>query len=971
MKKRVFFVFLLFLSVLAGFFLKIYGFTLMMTIEPSAVIYTEGYFRGWIDKNSPLFNENIVLSDLKDRWDNFLKMKVPVIISSYALFSQENNFILKDNLEKFVRNGGSVIVFGQQYGRHVEKIIPVPRGEKLKVYGWRESDSGYMGVYIDRKALNHPLLSFAKRRVLYITHDGYFGKYPKGTKVILRRLGDGKPVFVYYRYGKGYVFLSSIGPSEGYRLMRLTEDSVKFTKNLLIFARAPRYRIKMYKKRENLKVSLLIKAKELSDKFLKKRISGNTLKPGSLRFIVYSPSGKIVKKLNLDFSDLRISKNGFFKLNFVLENPKEQGIYSVSSRVGFNKLKLSLNEKKLISGSFAIYDRKSRKSKMDYLSGLSSDGLKAEVKFDRDFYRVGEEAVITLNLRKAKPVKKSYFIFANNGENEVFKRIVVGKTQRVKIRLKNGKKEKYFFGIYGKNGKKIMYIKKSVKIEKQNVLVFLDREEYSPGDTMTINFKADRRGKFIVKVFSSLKKIEGKNGKIKIKVPLYISNYSDKVEWHFISFDEEKTVSGVISFKIKHLRFIVKEFKLDKSKYLPEDTIKIYFRGLSSGNAKLIRKTWIIKPSGDPYYEKKECECCSYAEKKIINIKKGMNEVRYGVKFKTDEGGIHRVRVDFYDLKDNVLVNRVEKTFMVETPYILSLGTDKDKYEKEGENVKLYIDYSGTGKAELFVYLNEGIKDKESLIKKIVNLKGKGTLKILIDSSKIKWGYNNVRVKLKQGGIVSEKGLNFTYEPPVCDFSVDVQRKDPDVNPFERVYGITIENAGDGVCERSSAEIRVIKGRKNPNEKMKVLLSYEKEVKRLEPGESEELIFPLKLYGFKGNNLIKIRVNGGEKIREKNYYNNRETFFADLPEVYLHVDVKRDINVIMINNNGEKIKGELSVIVYGPDDKILMKLKEKVKIKDREKIEIKFKVKKNISGAYYVKSVFRYGNKKVEDERFL
>jgi len=184
MKRILSLVLLFFLIGLFGF---VSGNTFILTLEPTAVVYTKGNFSGWIGKGSPLNREDFILSDLRDSKRSLSNIKVPIIIPSYALVTQENDLIFKARLEEFVKRGGNIIVFDQQYGRHVEKIVPIPKGQRLKVYGWRESDSGYMGVYIDKKSINHPVFSFSERIILNIPHDGYFEKYPGGTKVLLRR----------------------------------------------------------------------------------------------------------------------------------------------------------------------------------------------------------------------------------------------------------------------------------------------------------------------------------------------------------------------------------------------------------------------------------------------------------------------------------------------------------------------------------------------------------------------------------------------------------------------------------------------------------------------------------------------------------------------------------------------------------------------------------------------------------------
>ncbi len=96
----------------------------------------------------------------------------PVLVIPYGSLSfQQNNTSLKETLKQYVSNGGTIVVFAQQYGKQVENIIPVPEGEKLKVYGWREDQSCYNGsVY---GSIKHPVLSSMGNDRASAAVDGY------------------------------------------------------------------------------------------------------------------------------------------------------------------------------------------------------------------------------------------------------------------------------------------------------------------------------------------------------------------------------------------------------------------------------------------------------------------------------------------------------------------------------------------------------------------------------------------------------------------------------------------------------------------------------------------------------------------------------------------------------------------------------------------------------------------------------
>mgnify|MGYP001075226086 CR=1 FL=1 len=104
-------------------------------LAPEAVIFTDGY---WQDALK-------LYGGLKFDGDNaaeqLLEATPFLVIPSGGLFSKEQDSTFKAILEKYVSLGGTIIVFAQQYGSHIENVVPIPEGESLKVYGWRESQS--------------------------------------------------------------------------------------------------------------------------------------------------------------------------------------------------------------------------------------------------------------------------------------------------------------------------------------------------------------------------------------------------------------------------------------------------------------------------------------------------------------------------------------------------------------------------------------------------------------------------------------------------------------------------------------------------------------------------------------------------------------------------------------------------------------------------------------------------------------
>lgn len=101
-------------------------------LAPEAVIFTDGYWQDALKLYGGLkFNGDNAAEQL-------FKSTPFLIIPSGGLFSKENDTTLKLALEQYVARGGTIVVFCQQYGSHIENVVPIPEGESLKVYGWRQ-----------------------------------------------------------------------------------------------------------------------------------------------------------------------------------------------------------------------------------------------------------------------------------------------------------------------------------------------------------------------------------------------------------------------------------------------------------------------------------------------------------------------------------------------------------------------------------------------------------------------------------------------------------------------------------------------------------------------------------------------------------------------------------------------------------------------------------------------------------------
>ncbi|MEW6110251.1 MAG: hypothetical protein AB1632_13960, partial [Nitrospirota bacterium] len=135
-----------------------------------------------------------------------------MVIPSGGLFGLENSTMLKAQLDEYVKQGGTLVVFAQQHGYEFN-ILPVPQEtdglyKQVMGYGWTEDQSCFANaVYIDTQ---HQMLSSISKNTPTLSVDGYFTNYPANTTVLLRRTANGQPAMIMYDHGLGKVIVSSM-----------------------------------------------------------------------------------------------------------------------------------------------------------------------------------------------------------------------------------------------------------------------------------------------------------------------------------------------------------------------------------------------------------------------------------------------------------------------------------------------------------------------------------------------------------------------------------------------------------------------------------------------------------------------------------------------------------------------------------------------------------------------------------------
>ncbi len=309
-------------------------------LAPEALIFTSGNWQAALKLFGGLeFDENNTAEKL-------LKVTPFVIIPTGGLMSMQNNSTFKHVLEQYVNLGGAVIVFAQQYDTHIDNVVPVPEGESLKTYGWRQDSSCLRNsVYFESA---HPALSSSTNELTDAGVDGYFSVYPSNSTILLKRKVNLEPTLLYYPYGNGTVILTAMFTDWGYAHAQATTAELRIIRDLITFAKNPKLPIPMFDLAQNPTPSINLNVE----------IKNNTETPASkTKLMVYTPDRKTVIYETESGVSLNAGESATISVNFTLPalQTKDYGICHVDYELYNTENELIQLPTKGDSGRFSIY----------------------------------------------------------------------------------------------------------------------------------------------------------------------------------------------------------------------------------------------------------------------------------------------------------------------------------------------------------------------------------------------------------------------------------------------------------------------------------------------------------------------------------------------------------------------------------------------------------------------------------------
>jgi len=230
-----------------------------------------------------------------------------LLIPSGGLSGLSHSSIFRKKLSEFVKNGGTIICFSQQYGYDFNALPTA----SLKGYGWQEDASCHSrAAYIEDF---HQILSSQKELYPDVKIDGYFTDYPDGAKILLRRTKNLMPAMLIYDFGQGSVIANSLYSDWGYSNGQTSFSEIDLVRDLIRWSKQgkvlPEYKTgKDFKQaldaqRDFDRIEMILKSPD--DTVLERKFQGNAQyelgtvlnKPGiyCVDYILYNSDSEIIQ----------------------------------------------------------------------------------------------------------------------------------------------------------------------------------------------------------------------------------------------------------------------------------------------------------------------------------------------------------------------------------------------------------------------------------------------------------------------------------------------------------------------------------------------------------------------------------------------------------------------------------------------------------------------------------------------------
>ncbi|MBI5197359.1 MAG: hypothetical protein HZA19_02000, partial [Nitrospirae bacterium] len=160
-----------------------------------------------------------------------------LIIPSGGLSEIGNGGLPREALDRFVRQGGLLVVLCQPQGEDFSRLPVADDAAPLRGYGWLEDQSVLYPAAYPVSGWNPT--SGWKEGAAHLNVDGFLTSLPKGASVLLRHSVNAQPVMIYYRHGKGGVLVSTLFTDWAYLHQRATREEIDLFQRMVTWALSP------------------------------------------------------------------------------------------------------------------------------------------------------------------------------------------------------------------------------------------------------------------------------------------------------------------------------------------------------------------------------------------------------------------------------------------------------------------------------------------------------------------------------------------------------------------------------------------------------------------------------------------------------------------------------------------------------------------------------------------------------------
>ena len=203
--------------------------------DVSALVLVSTFYEGSVNMLER-YGYGTALTDYTTPPGDLIAAAPVLILPSGSLSGLDNSEVFKAVLQEYVKQGGTVVCFAQQYGYEFGAL---PGGE-VAGFGWMEDQACHANaVYVSR---DHPVFAGQTIKDIDAAVDGYFTHIPDNAQVLLRRTKNTYPAMITYEYGQGRVIATDMYEDWAYGHSQSTEQARALIRDIVGWAKNPELR---------------------------------------------------------------------------------------------------------------------------------------------------------------------------------------------------------------------------------------------------------------------------------------------------------------------------------------------------------------------------------------------------------------------------------------------------------------------------------------------------------------------------------------------------------------------------------------------------------------------------------------------------------------------------------------------------------------------------------------------------------